>query len=149
MVAFIASVALMSCAARAAGPEDIAKLKFMTGTWKCIVHGGPSEGYVSYPTYSFSQDGSWMEEREAGKSGTFVDVQMWGYDAGSKRLVAHQFTPDGVFTKSVDGWVDGMFVGHRDDNNATIAVQPKDSKHCTWIITSADKSSVVKEVCSR
>jgi hypothetical protein len=49
----------------------------------------------------------------------------------------------------VDGWVDGAFVSHRDDNGATVSVKPVDARSMQWVIESADHAYVVKEDCVR
>jgi len=149
----IAALLVTACAARAQQSDASAmpKLAFLSGTWTCTIRGGPSNGLVQDTTYSFSPDGMWMTElsHDTGTSGADWETQMWGYDARSHKLVAYQFVSLGVFTKSVDGWVDGAFVSHRDDNGATVSLKPIDGRSFQWIIESADHSSIVKEDCAR
>jgi len=42
--------------------------------------------------------------------------RFWGYDTQLDKLIAVQFTPSGVLTKSVTGWVGDTFVAQRVDN---------------------------------
>ena len=132
-------------------PGAIQKLSFMKGSWHCVIHGGPSSGKSDNLRYSFLPGGQWMEER-----GDFYvngrdewTIQMWGYDSVARRLVAYQFTPAGAFTKTVDGWVKGVFVSKRDDNGATVIIRPRNKRAFDWVITSADKTFTVVEACRR
>jgi hypothetical protein len=61
----------------------------------------------------------------------------WGYDGNTKKMVAYQFLANGVFTKSVEGWVGDSFVSHREGNGATVSVK------------NTDRSSTVNEDCAR
>lgn len=130
----------------------IKRLAFLSGSWHCSVQGRQvPHGDVESLTYEFSPDWSWMVERadlrENGKS--YWSVQLWGYDARQKRLVANQFTSAGILTKSVDGWIDGRFQSRRDDNGATVTMRPISRSAFDWVIESADHSSVVTESCTR
>jgi hypothetical protein len=137
LVAAALAMLLMTCMARAQQPDISAmkKLGFLSGTWACTVEGGTSNGLVLKVGYSFSPDGLWMTElsQDAGPGHNDWATQIWGYDVRAGKLVAYAFTPYGVFTKSVEGWLDGAFVSHRDDNGATVSVRP----------------SIVKENCER
>ena len=147
------SALLATAAVAPAQPADplaaMQKLKFLTGSWACTIQGGPSSGLVENIEYSFSPDGLWMTEFSQDTRGGDWATQMWGYDARAKKLVAVQFVGAGVFTKSVDGWVGGAFVSHRDDNGAKVSLRPVDATNMEWIITSADGSYSVKEACVR
>lgn len=144
---------LMTCVARAQQPDISAmkKLAFLSGAWVCTVEGGTSNGLAQNVEYSFSPDGLWMTElsQDSGPGQNDWATQIWGYDVRAGKLVAYNFTPYGVFTKSVEGWVDGAFVSHRDDNGATVSVRPISSRAMQWVIESADHSSIVKENCER
>jgi hypothetical protein len=146
-------VLLVTCAARAQQPDVTAmkKLSFLSGAWRCTVEAGTSNGLVQDVTYSFSPDGLWMTElsQDSGPGHNDWATQIWGYDARAGKLVAYNFTPMGVFTKSVDGWINGAFVSHRDDNGATVSVRPISSGSMQWVIESADHSNIVKENCVR
>ncbi len=87
--------------------------------------------------------------QDSGTNGNDWATQMWGYDSHTQKLVAYNFARNGVFTKSVDGWVNGAFVSHRDDNGATVSVRPINASSIQWVIESADHSYVVKEDCVR
>lgn len=141
----------LSSMTEAQGVAQIKKLAFMAGTWKCVSHGGSSQGFLDTLTYSFSPDGHWMTETEhtpAGRPVTWSE-QMWGFDAQQGKLVAYQFTPRGVATKSVSGWQNGRFVSKRDDNGATVSIRPKNKRAFDWVITPADGSSTVVQACTR
>lgn len=148
-----AMLLVTACAARAQQPDKSAmqKLAFLSGTWACTIKGGSSNGFVQDVKYSFSPDGLWMTEvslnSEPNEDG--YATQMWGYDARVGKLVAYNFGANGVFTKSVDGWVDGKFTSRRDDNGATISLKPIDNHNMQWIIASADGTYIVKEDCVR
>ena len=128
------------------------KLHWIAGSWTCVfvgtnvVHGAPD-----HPRYRFFGAGLWLEEssdyHEGGKDDS--STQIWGFDPAQKRLVAYQFSPGGVATKSVDGWVNGMFVSHRDDNGATVTIVPKGAKAFDWVIVSKDQTYTVREECKR
>jgi hypothetical protein len=124
--------------AQQADATAMQKLKPLTGSWACTVRGGQS-------------DGLWMTElsQDTRTNGNDWATQMWGYDSHTRKLVAYNFARNGVFTKSVDGWVDGAFVSHRDDNGATVSVRPIDANSVQWVIESADHSYTVKEDCVR
>ncbi len=149
---FLVAIFAMSCIACAqqSGPATMQQLAFMRGSWTCTVQNGASTGLVQRVTYSFSSDGLWMTElsHDAGSKNDW-ETQMWGYDAHAKKLVAYQFTPDGVYTKSVKGFVGKNFVATRNDDGATVSIVPLTSKRIDWVITSADHSTVVKEHCVR
>jgi hypothetical protein len=141
-----------ACSARAqqADPIVMQKLEFLSGSWTCTIKGGASNGLVEETHYSFSPDGFWMTETShVARSNNDWETQMWGYDAHAKKLVAYQFLADGVFTKTVDGWVNGAFVSHRDDNGATVSVKPVAANAMQWVIESADHTYIVKEDCVR
>lgn len=123
----------------------------MAGSWNCIVRGGPGNGYASKLSYSFSPDGFWMVESETGlrKSPAGWSTQLWGYDRTQPGFSAYQFTPAGVFTKSVRGWENGEFVSTRDDNHAIVSIRKRSNRAFDWVIQSADKSSTVIEACKR
>ncbi|HEV3155558.1 MAG TPA: hypothetical protein VGZ02_17265 [Candidatus Baltobacteraceae bacterium] len=150
----LAAVMATACVTRAQQPDPsstMQKLKFLAGAWACTVKGGSSNGLVLDVQYSFSPDGLWMTElsQDSGTNGDDWATQMWGYDAHAQKFVAYTFARNGIFTKSVDGWVDGAFVSHRDDNGATVSVKPVDARSMQWVIESADHAYVVKEDCVR
>lgn len=134
------------------GPDSIRKLAFLSGSWQCVIRGTrvPS-GDVERLTYEFSPDWSWMIERsdlqENGRR--YWGAQLWGYDARRKQLVAYQFSSNGVFTKSVDGWVGGRFQSTRNDDGATVSIVPVNKDAFNWLIVSADHTYTVTEACIR
>jgi hypothetical protein len=140
------------CAASAqqADAGAIKKLEFLRGTWTCTVQNGPANIPVQESNYSFSPDGMWMTEtsHDTGSSNDW-ETQVWGYDTKTKKLVAYQFVDEGVFTKTVDGWIDGAFTSHRDDNGASVTVRPTAGGSAQWVIASADHSYIVKQNCVR
>jgi hypothetical protein len=142
-----------ACAARAQQPDTSAmqKLAFLSGTWACTIKGGSSNGFIQNVKYSFSPDGRWLSEvslnSEPNEDG--YATQMWGYDARVGKLVAYNFGANGVFTKSVDGWVGGKFVSRRDDNGAVVSLKPIDNRNMQWIIASADGTYILREDCAR
>ena len=144
-------VTACSAAAQQQGPEAIHKLAFLKGTWACTIRGGSGNGFVQDVKYSFSPDGLWMAEVSLNSLPHEDDfaTQMWGYDTRTSKLVAYNFGGNGVYSKSVEGWVDGQFTSRRDDNGATVSLKPIDSRHMKWIITSSDGSYVVSEDCLR
>jgi hypothetical protein len=147
-----ASVQAASVSTQQQAVAALRKLHFMTGSWRCVVHGGLGNGYVSKLSYAFSPDGLWMSESESAASSRYPrawSMQMWGYDALHKSFDAYQFTPQGVFTKTVQGWQNGKFVSTRDDNQAIISIRPGSSRAFEWLIQTADKSSTVTETCTR
>jgi hypothetical protein len=134
------------------GPEAIRRLAFLSGSWHCVIRGtAVPKGDSDNLSYAFSQDWFWMIERsdliENGHHNW--STQLWGYDAPNKRLVAYQFTPNGVFTKSVAGWVEGRFQSRRDDSGATVTIEPINKSSFNWVIESADHSNIVTEACTR
>jgi hypothetical protein len=153
-VALAILMAFSRCAAIAQGQdsEAIRKLAFLSGSWHCTIRGPrvPS-GDVDHVTYEFSPDWKWMIERsDLEENGhTNWSTQLWGYDARRKQLVAYQFSSNGVATKTVDGWVGGVFQSKRDDNGATVTMKPGGQNAFAWVIESADHSSVVTEECIR
>lgn len=154
-VGSILAIALVGCGvanAQEQGPDAIRKLAFLAGSWQCAIQGAHvPAGDLDHLSYEFSPDWSWMVERshvrENGRE--YWSLQMWGYDAGNKKLVAYQFSSTGVSTKSVDGWVGGKFQSRRDDNGATVTIVPIGKNAFNWVIESADHSNVVTEACSR
>jgi hypothetical protein len=151
---FTTIVLLASCVAsgRAQDAAAIKKLAFLSGSWRCVIQGkNVPSGDVDHVSYEFSPDWLWMIERSNLQENghTFWTTQLWGYDAGRKQLVAYQFTRNGVFTKTVDGWVGGEFQSKRDDNGATVSVKPINENAFDWVIESADHSSIVTEACTR
>ncbi|HET9393204.1 MAG TPA: hypothetical protein VFO29_06785 [Candidatus Rubrimentiphilum sp.] len=138
-----------SVATAQTGASAIAKLQFLTGTWRCVIQGGSSNGRAQHVSYSFSPNRQWMEERSWGASMSDWEVQMWGYDPNRQLLTAYQFTGGGVATKSVGGWINGSFVAKRDDNGATVTLEPQGKRRINWVIRSADGSSTVRELCAR
>jgi hypothetical protein len=149
----IAALFFATCTASAQSPgaDAIRKLSFLSGKWVCTIAGGISNGEVQDSEYSFSPDSLWMTELswDAGAAKRYFATQMWGYDASAAKLVAYQFTSNGVFTKTVEGWIDGAFTARRDDNGATVSVKQVGAGSVEWTIASADKSSIVKEECVR
>jgi hypothetical protein len=129
----------------------IKRLAFLAGRWSCTVNGGSSNGLTLDVRYSFSPNWLWMteESQDSGAAGTDWATQLWGYDARTKKLVAFQFTQSGVFTKSLDGWVNGIFVSHRDENGATVSLKPLGANSFQWIIESSDHSYTVTQDCIR
>ncbi len=134
------------------GSGAIRKLAFLSGSWRCVIQGKevPS-GDVDRVNYEFSPDWSWMIERSDLRENAhrYWSTQRWGYDARSKQLVAYQFTPNGVFTKRVEGWVGGRFQSTRNDTGATVTINPINENAFDWVIESADHSNTVTEVCRR
>jgi hypothetical protein len=126
-------------------------LRFLIGKWRCDLIGVGTSGVALDIDYSFSPDGLWMLEvsKDAGTLSRDWAMQVWGYDKNSKKLVAYDFTPRGVFTKSVEGWINGEFVSHRDDNNAAVSLRRLSDAHITWQISSANQRSVVTQDCRR
>jgi hypothetical protein len=144
---------LTACIARAQESDLAAmrKLMFLSGSWTCTVKGGDSSGLRQTVRHTFSPDGLWMTELSQ-DSGTKSDdwaTQMWGYDAHVGKLVAYNFGSNGVFTKSVDGWVNGVFTSRRDDNGTTVSLRPVDARSIEWLIESADHSHALREECLR
>lgn len=137
---------LMGSASAKQSADAIARLRFMAGSWRCVVRGGVSNSEAFDLTYTFSPDGKWMEERQTGGD---WEVQMWGFDSRKGKLVAYQFTPGGVFTKTVEGWVNGVFTSTRNDNGATVSMHPKNNGSFDWVVESADHAYIVTEVCRR
>ncbi|MDP9017100.1 MAG: hypothetical protein M3N19_02110 [Candidatus Eremiobacteraeota bacterium] len=101
--------------------------------------------------YSFSPDGLWMTEvslnSEPNQDG--YATQIWGYDARTGKLVAYNFGGNGVYTKSVLGWINGQFTSRRDDNGLTVALKPIDTHTMQWIISNPDGTRVAMEDCVR
>ena len=130
---------------------SIKKLSFLAGSWHCVVHGGSGDGYASTLSYSFSPDGQWMIEQERGPRNNpqAWSLQMWGYDFQRRGLVAYQFTPAGLFTKTIRGWENGEFVSIRDDNQAVVSIRQRSPRAVDWVIQPADKSPAVIEACNR
>lgn len=130
---------------------DIQKLNFLAGSWQCTIKGGPSNGQRMKIQYSFSQDGLWMTEsqNDSGAANGTSMTQVWGYDSRQQKLVAYQFLKEGLFTKTVDGWVDGKFVSHRDENGWTVSLVPQGANAMQWVIESADHSYTVSEDCGK
>lgn len=137
--------------AKRVGVSTMHRLFFLKGAWVCTLRGGNSNGLVQDATYSFSPDGLWMTERSEDSSARKNDwaTQMWGYDVSASRLVAYQFTANGVYTKSVDGWVGGVFRSERDENGAIVSLKPVSARSMQWFVESADRSSIVREDCVR
>jgi hypothetical protein len=133
------------------GASAMQRLAFLSGRWTCTVSGGESNGLTLDLSYSFSPNVLWMTEvsRTSEATGNDWATQIWGYDARNQKLLAFQFTESGVFTKTVDGWVDGVFLSQRDDNQATVSLKPISANTMQWIIESADHSSTIKEDCVR
>jgi hypothetical protein len=132
-------------------PNAMQKLTFLTGAWSCTIKGATPKDLRQDAHYSFSPDGHWLTEvsHDIGPGDRDWMTQIWGYDALQQKLVAYQFYQDGVSTKTVNGWDDGVFVSHRDDNGATVSLKPVDANTIQWIIESADHSSIVTEDCAR
>lgn len=165
LVPAIASIALGGCGfpgyanvQAAAVPTQqqavaaLRKLHFMAGSWRCVIVNGPSRGYVSKLSYSFSPEGLFMTESESPASSKYPNVwsaQMWGYDVLHKSFDAYQFTRFGIFTKTIQGWQNGKFVSTRDDNQAIVSIRPRTSRAFDWLIQPPDKSSTVTEACTR
>jgi len=149
----VLAISLFACGSASSqqGPDAIHKLSFMKGSWHCVVHGGPSDGFKDVLSYSFSPDWDWMIEQESGTvSGQPIwSAQMWGYDVQRQKLVAYQFTNRGVFTKSIVGWKNGLFVSLRDDNNASVSIRPRGKRAFDWVIGSPDGSSIVIQACRK
>ena len=150
----ISAIVLLSASPAAAQQSAAAihKLAFMQGTWRCVKHGPANYPPVYFLSYSFSPDGNWMEERAVGKSAASAkdwEVQMWGYDAARKKLVAYRFTAGGAATKTVSGWQNGEFVSRRDDNGVTISIRQHSRRAFDWIVQSADKSATTVDACTR
>jgi hypothetical protein len=134
------------------GSGAIKKLAFLSGSWNCVIRGGAvPKGDVDHLSYTFSPDWSWMIERsDVLENGHHIwSTQLWGDDVRHGRLVAYQFTQNGVFTKSVDGWVGNRFQSKSDDNGATVTINPINKNAFDWVIESADHSSIVTEACAR
>ncbi|HVS45965.1 MAG TPA: hypothetical protein VMS32_04805, partial [Verrucomicrobiae bacterium] len=112
---------------------------------------GQGAGYVDRSTYRFVAGGTWMEEYSdpGPRHADMSSVQMWGYDGSRKNLVAYQFMGAGVATKLIDGWQNGSFISHRDDNGATVSIQPRNARAFDWVIVSKDQSNTVREECTR
>jgi hypothetical protein len=130
----------------------IKKLAFLSGSWHCVIQGkGVPSGDVDHLSYEFSPDWSWMIERsDVQENGhRYWSTQLWGYDAHNKQLVAYQFNSNGVFTKRVEGWVGGRFQSTRNDNGATVTINPVNKNAFDWVIETAGHSSVVTESCTR
>ncbi|MFN2449601.1 MAG: hypothetical protein ABR508_07400 [Candidatus Baltobacteraceae bacterium] len=131
------------------GADAMKRLAFLSGSWTCTMHGGSSEGVVDHLTYSFTADGRWMIERSDVQGGE-SSVQIWGYDPAQRRLIAQQYGPQGVATKTVDGWKQNQFVSRRDDNGATIVLQQSAPNAFSWTVhASAPGQSAVRENCIR
>jgi hypothetical protein len=128
------------------------KLAFMAGSWTCTIQGPQAPpGDVEHANYSFSPDWTWMIERSdlTEKGRTYWTAQVWGYDLYQRRLVAYRFSSQGVSTKTVTGWVDGQFRSVRDDDGATVSIEPISKSAFNWIEKSADHSWTVTEACRR
>jgi hypothetical protein len=132
--------------------EVMRKVQFLAGVWACTLERGTSSGPTQKVSYSFSPDGVWMSEVSQVTSPAQNDwaIQLWGYDSNSKKLVAYNFGPNGVTTKTVDGWVEGDFVSHRDDNGLVVLLRPSDKNSMEWIVQSPSRAStLVSESCTR
>ena len=166
LIPAIASIALSGCGfpgyatvkassdpTQAQAVAALSKLHFMSGTWTCVVYAnGSANGYVSKLTYSFTPDGLFMIESEHSATSKYPRVwslQMWGYDVLHKSFDAYQFTPAGVFTKTVQGWRNGAFLSTRDDNQYTVSIRKHSNRAFDWFIQPPDKSSTVTEACTR
>ncbi|MBV9270455.1 MAG: hypothetical protein JO165_05130 [Candidatus Eremiobacteraeota bacterium] len=146
-----AQLVLTHCRAsgQPSGAEAMRKLAFLTGTWKCTFKDTAGNNVVQQANYSFSPDGLWMTETSHDEgSDTNWETQMWGYDVRADKLVAYQFYGDTVSTKSVQGWVDGVFVSRRDDNNAIVSMKPVNQNSMEWIIKLGKPGTFIEE-CSR
>ena len=123
----------------------------MAGSWTCTYHGTNANGPADHPKYRFFGGGLWLEESSDYRQGgqDYSSTQIWGFDPRAKRLVAYQFTAGGVATKTVDGWVNGLFVSHRDDDHSTVSIVPKGAKAFDWLIVSADHNTTIREECKR
>ncbi len=134
-----------------AGVSAMRRLSFLKGSWACTLKGGSSNGAVQGVRYSFSSDGLWMTElsQTLGAKENDWATQMWGYDVSASRLVAYQFAANGVHTKSVDGWIGGVFKSERDDNGAIVSLRPIDPRSMQWLVESADHSNLFREDCVR
>jgi hypothetical protein len=152
-ITFVAT--LLSCGivkAQEQNANAIQKLAFLKGSWHCVVQGAKvPAGDEDHLSYEFAPDWSWMIERSdlREKRKDYWGVQLWGYDAQRKRLVAYQFGSAGVFTKSVDGWVDGRFQSKRDNDGTMVSILPIDQNRFDWEIESPDHSYKAMEVCTR
>jgi hypothetical protein len=153
MVLTVAGLAFsISPKALATAQPDLAaieKLRFLTGAWACTIAGGTSDGLMLQVEYSFSPDGLWMIEvsKDADTKGGDWQTQLWGYDRRSDKLVAYSFASDGVSTKTVDGWIDGVFRSQRDDNGATVSLRSLGKRSMQWRIESRDHSLIVEQNC--
>ncbi len=150
VAAVLLSLSGVSPARAQSNADAMKKLSFLLGEWQCVVEGGTSNGLHQVIRYSFSSDGLWMTElsHDANSSADW-ETQIWGYDSRTRRLTAYQFVETGIFTKTVDGWKDGVYVSHRDDNGASVSLKRLNDRSMKWIIASADGSYVVTEECVR
>jgi hypothetical protein len=152
LAASAAALAICGTAASAqqTGAAAMQKLSFLSGKWTCTIKNGPSNGEIQLVKYVFSPDGHWMTETSWSDPGKKdYATQVWGYDANAGRLVAYQFARDGLYTKTVQGWMDGAFTAKRNDNGATVSVKQVGASAIEWTIASVDGSFVVKEECVR
>lgn len=138
--------------AQAQGPDAIAKLRFLAGTWTCTFsREGKTFGAIDHPSYRFFGGGHWISERsdlrENGQDES--EIQLWGYDDQQHKLVARQFVSGGLYSKTVLGWQNGEFVSRRDDNGAWVSIRPHGARAFDWVIQSSDKSNTVVEACKK
>lgn len=122
----------------------------MQGTWRCIVRGAPNGTFKDMLAYSFSPDGHWMIEQDVLPGNTANwSLQMWGYDEQAHRLVAYQFVPRGVFTKTVTGWQNGLFVSKVDYSGYVVSIRKHNSRAFDWVITPSDNSRTIVQACTK
>ena len=154
LAAFVAVLAWQTASAQVTQPQAadaMKRLAFLRGDWNCVYQGGPESGQSEHINYSFTPDGRWMIERSDMRgSADSSGVQVWGYDPAQQKLVAHQYTTNGIFTKTVAGWQGNQFVSTRDDNHWQIVLRQDGANAITWIVhPTAVDATPVTEACKR
>ncbi|HET7815496.1 MAG TPA: hypothetical protein VFL13_14110, partial [Candidatus Baltobacteraceae bacterium] len=111
------------------------RLSYLTGTWRCVTHGGDPNTSAMRLRYNFIAGGRWLVEQSDVKGSPEWDtVQLWGYEPRLGGLVAFQFTQYGLATKQVSGWNGDTFSGTRTDNGAKVSVKRTGPNTMRWTI---------------
>ena len=151
----LAVLTFIAIAGRTANAQEdagaaIKHLQFLAGTWTCSFQtaNGPASQDV---TYEFSPDGLWMTEssKPSSTGGDDWGMQVWGYDRHSGKFVAYNFGANGVYTKTVDGWSNGEFRSHRDDNGLTVVLKPGGPTTMKWLVENTEGTLLASETCTK
>jgi hypothetical protein len=76
-------------------------------------------------------------------------MQVWGFDAVRQQLVAIAFNDTTVLTKHVDGWENGILIGHYDNSDMLVELRPHGVTAFDWVTRSPDDSRHFVESCKR